>query len=240
MTPSEHLRKKTRIRLLPVVIVSILALLTVRIGELSFGVELSGTGPAMAAEDTAKDAGQDAPKSEKAAAADHAPAAGAAPDEPEQEQRRTDFPVEFTPGEVAVLQDLAARRDELTVLEKELMARERLLNVTEQRLDARIAELQTLRDSIETLVRQYNEQEQSELQSIVKIYETMKPKDAASILGGLDMRILLGIMETMKERKSASILAKMDAKRAREVTTELARKREIDLTTPATKAGPAG
>ena len=68
----------------------------------------------------------------------------------------------------------------------------------------------------------------------------MKPKDAASILGGLDMRILLGIMESMKERKSASILAAMDAKRAREVTTELARKREIDLTTPATKTGPSG
>ena len=240
MTQSGHLRTRMKIRLLLIVIVAILALLVVRLGELSFGVELSPTAPAMAAEEKAKDGGHDKSKPEKAAAGDHAPAAGEAQGEPEEEQRATDFPVEFTPGEVAVLQDLAARRDELTLLEKELEARERLMGVTEERLDTRIAELQTLRDSIEALVRQHDEQEQSELQSIVKIYETMKPKDAASILGGLDMRILLGIMESMKERKSASILAAMDAKRAREVTTELARKREIDLTTPATKTGPSG
>ena len=241
MTQSGHLKTKIRIRLLPFVIIGILVLLVVRLGELSFGVELSPAAPAMAAEeaagDAAKDEAHDEPKPE---AADHAAAADEPHGEPEEEQRRTDFPVEFTPGEVAVLQDLAARRDELSLLEKELAARERLLTVTEARLDTRIAELQTLRDSIESLVRQYDEQEESEIQSIVKIYETMKPKDAASILGGLDMRILLGIMESMKERKSAPILAAMDAKRAREVTTELARKREIDLTTPAAKNGPAG
>ncbi len=89
-------------------------------------------------------------------------------------------------------------------------------------------------------MRQYNEQEQAELQSIVKIYETMKPKDAARILADLEMRILLGIMESMKERKSAPILAAMEPKRAREVTEELARKREIDLSTQARGDKPAG
>jgi len=248
MTRPGRFTSRMRVRLLPVVIVGISALLFVRLGELSFGVDLTATAPAMAAEDAGKDAAKDAgkdsahteAKSEKVKAADPASAGGDAHGEPEADRRSTDFPVEFTPGEVAVLQDLAARRDALTALEKDLEARERLLGVAEDRLDSRIAELKTLRDSIESLVRQYNEQEQSELQSIVKIYETMKPKDAASILGGLEMRILLGIMESMKERKSASILAAMEPQKAREITAELARKREIDLTTPAKKDGPAG
>ena len=115
-----------------------------------------------------------------------------------------------------------------------------MLNAAEGRLDKRIDELQQLRDSIEALVRQYNEQEQAELQSIVKIYETMKPKDAARILEDLEMQILLGIMEMMKERKSAPILAAMGAERARQVTSELARKRAIDLAKQAGKSEPSG
>ncbi|NKB48474.1 MAG: hypothetical protein GKS02_03805 [Alphaproteobacteria bacterium] len=243
MTYSGSPKSRMKIRLLPVVIVGVAALFVVRVGELSFGVDLSPTRPAVAAEKSDTKSGDES-KPEKAGAGDHAPAGDAAhadeAHEAAEEDRLIDFPVEFTPGEVAVLQELAARRDELAVFEKELEARERLLNVTEERLDSRIAELQLLRDSIEALVRQYDEQEESELQSIVKIYETMKPKDAASILGDLDMRILLGIMEAMKERKSASILAAMEPKRAREVTTELARQRAIDLTTPATKTEPSG
>lgn len=225
-------KPRRKVRLLPVVIVGVAVLLAVRLGELSFGIELSPASPALAAEDKA----EDSPKHEKAGAAATAPAG----DKSKNEHRTTDFPVEFTPAEVAVLQDLANRRDELMVLEKEIKARERLLSAAEGRLDNRIGELQQLRDTIEALVRQYNDQEQAELQSIVKIYETMKPKDAARILGDLEMQILLGIMESMKERKSASILAAMDPERAREVTTELARKREIDLSTQGTKDKPSG
>jgi flagellar motility protein MotE (MotC chaperone) len=244
MPHSGSLRPWWKVRLLPIVIISISALLVVRVGALSFGVELSPTSSALAAEekveDKTEDAGHEA-KSPKEPKHEASTSTGdEAHDAPVDERPLIDYPVEFTPGEVAVLQNLAKRRDELVVLEKGLEARERLLNVTEERLDNRIAELQLLRNSIEALVREYDEQEESELQSIVKIYETMKPKDAASILGELDMQILLGIMEAMKERKSASILAAMEPERAREVTTELARKRVIDLSTPATKVETAG
>ena len=232
MTLSTSPKPRWKIRLLPIVIVGVALLLAVRLGELSFGVELSTTSPALAAED--------APKPDKAEAPVGAPAGETAAGDAESGRRTTDFPAEFTPAEVAVLQDLAIRRDELLTLETELEGRERLLNAAEGRLDKRIDELQQLRDSIETLIRQYNEQEQAELQSIVKIYETMKPKDAARILEDLEMQILLGIMETMKERKSAPILAAMGAERARQVTSELARKRAIDLAKQASKSEPSG
>ncbi len=235
MSHSISLIPRWKVRLLPVVIVGATALLGVRLGELSFGLELSPAGPALAAEDTGK-----TDSSSDKASAKAAPAGGSDKGEPHEAERTTDFPVEFTPAEVAVLQDLAKRRDELLTLEKDLAGRERLLTAAEGRLDKRIGELQLLRDSIEALVRQYTDQEKAELQSIVKIYETMKPKDAARILEDLEMRILLGIMETMKERKSAPILAAMEAKKAREVTAELARKREIDLSTATKPNEPSG
>ena len=85
-----------------------------------------------------------------------------------------------------------------------------------------------MRTDIEGLIRQYDEQEAAELRSLVKIYETMKPKDAARILQELETKVLLSIMELMKERSSASVLAAMDAATARTVTTELARREVID------------
>ncbi len=220
-----------RVRLLPVLIVGVAMLLTVRLGELSLGVDLSATSPAAAAEDAEKPESAEDPTAE----ADSHDAEGEAEDE-----LLSDIPVEFTPGEVAVLQDLAKRRNELEAFEKEVEARERLLDAAEGRLEERIAELTQLRDSIEGLVRQYNEQEAAELQSVVKIYETMKPKDAARILGEMEMPVLLGIMETMKERKSAPIIAAMEPERARELTTELARQREVELSTPADADEPSG
>jgi len=242
MTQSVPMKARRKIRLLPIVIVVVAVLLVVRLGEMAFGVELSPTSPALAEEKKAKES----PKPEKAKA--EAEAAATAPAdgktktkaEPKDEPPSIDFPVEFTPAEVAVLQALADRRDGMILQEKELDARERLLSAAEGRLDKRIDELQKIRDSIEALVRQYNDQEKAELQSIVKIYETMKPKDAAAILEELEMPILLSIVEVMKERKSASILAAMEPKRAREVTTELAREREIDLSKQVPDTKPSG
>lgn len=237
MTQSVPLKPRRKIRLLPVVIVVVAILLAVRLGEMAFGVELSPAGPALAEEKKAKEP----PKAKaKAETTKSATASSKTADEAKDAPPSIDFPVEFTPAEVAVLQALADRRDGLIEQEKELDARERLLGAAEGRLDKRIVELQQLRDSIEALVRQFNEQEKAELQSIVKIYETMKPKDAAAILEELEMPILLSIMEAMKERKSASILAAMGPERAREVTTELAREREIDLSKQVSKTEPSG
>ena len=88
---------------------------------------------------------------------------------------------EFTAEEIEVLQELSARRRDLLERERQLALREGLLNAAEQRIESRINEMLELRGRIEGLVRQYNDQEEVELLSVVKIYETMKPKEAAQI-----------------------------------------------------------
>ena len=213
-----------RLRLLPVLLIASALLLTVRVGELTTGVGIGGTTVAIA--ETEEKAVPEKPVAK-------APAADTSHSEP-PEDPEDDFEVitHFTDEELELLQDLAKRRDALTAREQEIENRARLLDAAEARLDAQIAELQGLRTNIESLVREYDEQEQAELESVVKIYETMKPKDAARILGELQMDTLLGIMELMKERKTAPILAAMEPKRAMEVTEEMARKRTVDLGMP--------
>ncbi len=105
--------------------------------------------------------------------------------------------------------------------------REGLLKAAEKRVESKIAELKSLQETIDNLIRKYNEQEEAKMQSLVKIYESMKPKDAARIFERLDMEILLEVVERMKERKSAPILADMDPARAKSITVELARRRQF-------------
>ncbi len=135
----------------------------------------------------------------------------------------------FSAAEVEVLTELAKRREDLEGWERELGLREGLLQAAEQRVDDKIGELKQLRSEIEALVRLHDEQEEAELESLVKIYETMKPKDAARILQELEMDVLLSIMERMKERSMAPVLAAMEPARAREVTSELAQRQELEL-----------
>ncbi len=237
------------LRLLPVVIAVAVLMLSVRIGDIWFGVRDGGFSVAQAAEDeeAAEDHG-DAPAEDHGAAADGEEAAHGDAGEAADEHAADDghgeagadqhadaghddagFSIEdLTIEEIEVLQDLSVRRSALEQLERELALREGLLNAAEQRIEVKITEMQSLRDEIGVLIRQYDEQENAELQSVVKIYETMKPKDAARILQDMEPTVLLSIMEQMKERSSAPILASMDAQVARVITSELARRRAID------------
>ena len=130
----------------------------------------------------------------------------------------------YTPEELVVLQSLGGRRAELDEREQILEARERQLAVAEQRIDQKIAELSTLQARIEELLAAYDAQEDEQLMSLVKIYQTMKPKDAAAIFATLEMDILLEIISRMSTIRSAPVLAQMDPLRAQEVTEELARR----------------
>jgi flagellar motility protein MotE (MotC chaperone) len=138
-------------------------------------------------------------------------------------------PYEMTDEEIELLQQLGVRREEIERRQRELEQREALLAAAEEQVNRKIAELEALRAAIEGLVVRYDEQEETQLSSLVKIYESMKPKEAARIFEQLDMVVLLEVIGRMKERKTAPILAKMTPDRAKTITLELAQRRELPM-----------
>ena len=68
------------------------------------------------------------------------------------------------------------------------------------------------------VLAQYNQKQDDQIKSLVKIYENMKPEDAANIFNQMEMPILLDVISKMSERKVALVLANMDPKRAKDVT----------------------
>lgn len=124
-----------------------------------------------------------------------------------------------------LLQHFADRRAEIERRTKEMEQREALLAAAEKRIDQKVAEMEKVRADIQKLMNQGDEKQSAQLESLVKIYETMKPKEAARIFEELDMPVLLGVIQKMKEQKTAPILAAMDPTKAKEVTAALIERR---------------
>lgn len=128
--------------------------------------------------------------------------------------------------------DLAKRRDQLDKKEKEIAVREALLSAAEREMDQKLRELTNIRSEIEAAMKKRSDEEQARIDSLVKIYEGMKPKDAASILNTLDLDVLMVIMTKMTERKSSAILSEMSTDRARTITTMMAAQRQDPALAP--------
>lgn len=234
------MRTTPRLRILPLLILVAMLSFSVRLVDFALGVSsLSGAALAkddMQAEDAAMpDEGALMPASEKEEGmAVEAPAAqDAMPDmkledaEPVEWRDSTDDEFEYSTVTRQVFEDLSARRKKLDQREKELMTREALIRAAEQELDRKYQELATLRQEIEGLLQQQSEEEEARIASLVKIYENMKPKDAARIFDTLDLDVLVSVMSRMSERRLSPILASMNPERARTITIMLAEEKQL-------------
>lgn len=147
----------------------------------------------------------------------------------DQQRKLARDPFNYTDEEVDVLQQLAKRRAELDQRARQLDEREALVKAAEQRMDQKMAELKALQATVQDLLKQRNAADEQQLQSLVKIYENMKPKAAAQIFEEMDMDVLLDVVARMNERKVAPILALVSPTRAKELTFELAQRRQMPI-----------
>jgi len=129
-------------------------------------------------------------------------------------------------SERAVLLELRQRRQELEAREQAQAEREAVLAAADKKLSARVEELKTLQARLEALEAGRRERDEVSWRGLVKVYETMKPRDAAAIMNDLDLPVLLAVLDRMKEAKAAPILAAMQPDKARQVTADLAHQRQ--------------
>ncbi len=138
-------------------------------------------------------------------------------------------PTLFTQSEIDLLQDLADRREFLERSAQQIKLREGLLRAAEKRIEKRVSELKQLETTIQGLIKTHDDQQESKMNSLVKIYEAMKPKDAARIFEQLDLDTILIVAERMKERRLAPVMAQMNPERAKDITVKLSKLRELPV-----------
>lgn len=223
---------KARIRILPVIIFTATLALTLKVGGIWQGNEVAISTATAAEKATKPDAEH---KETKTAKSDHKAGKAAAGHDEKGAGRSSKKksvgdafdPTSVTQAEFQVLQRLANRRIELDKLRRDLALREKLLAATEKKLNTKLTELNGLKTQIQGLLKKHDKEQEAKLKSLVKIYESMKPKSAARIFEKLEMDILLDVVERMREAKTSLIFAAMDPATAKAVTSRLAERREL-------------
>lgn len=196
-----------RVRLFPTIAAGAALLFLIKVADIANGFTALAEEAAPAAQEPAP------PASEEPAATSQNGDAG--------------DPGGMSSSEIAVLESLAKRRLELDAIDKEQQMREQLLAATEKRVNERIAELKTIKIDIEALLGKRDEEAERQLGDLVKVYETMKPADAARIFEKLDAAVLLNVSQRMKPAKIALVLAQMNPDQAQSLTVRLARRLDL-------------
>lgn len=127
----------------------------------------------------------------------------------------------FTESEVAILQDLAQRREALDMKEKEITKKALQLRITEEEISKKLEQLQAYENKLRDLMQDYKEKEKGKLSALIKLYTSMKAQDAARIINTLDIELATALLRGMKPTTSSAILSKMDASKAKAVTNHL-------------------
>jgi flagellar motility protein MotE (MotC chaperone) len=209
-------------RLLPATIATLAALLMLKCGVLVQAVVTNGLTSDGAMVTVANAASSDQTREPAKPAAPQQKPPAATPSAPPPAEN---IPSPVSDSERSLLQDLRQRRQELDTRTAALTTRESMLVAAEQKLSARLAQLEALQKKLEGLDAAQQQKEEAGWQGLVKLYEVMKPKDAATIFNDLSMPVLLQLMDRMKDAKAALVMAAMNTDKARDVTAELARMR---------------
>lgn len=127
----------------------------------------------------------------------------------------------FSQSEIMILQELAERREALDLRSREIDKKAVQLRVAEQEIDKRLTQLRNYEQKLRKLIKEYNDKEKAKIDALVKVYSTMKPKDAARIFNTLDIEVTVSLLKEMKPSTSSAILSQMRAEKAKEITDKI-------------------
>ncbi len=125
----------------------------------------------------------------------------------------------------APTQSATVSQDEWELLrqrEQELSVKEAQLKQLETELNEKIKHLETLEASIRQEVALYQQISDERISHLVKIYSSMKPKAAASLMNNMDLDVATEVFINMKGDIAGGIIANMDTRKAALISKQLA------------------
>lgn len=201
------IKSRSAARVLPAIVLLLIAILPIRVGLVWQTAEQMANAEEVKAEAAAS---QSEPTEQ--AATEPAPVFADEPFDPQT----------MTKADYELLQQLAKRRAELDQREKDLADRAAMLEAVQQQISTKVGEQQKLKADIEKLAGSGQDAGSIKYRRLVKIYESMKPEEAARILEKMDGEVLLEVVTRMGERRLAPILAQMDPLKAQAITVAMA------------------
>lgn len=122
----------------------------------------------------------------------------------------------------ALLTDLAGRTQQLDEESRRLAEMKKTIEASQAVLDTRLQKYSEDRSAIAAEAARKQELGDADIDKLVKIYEAMPPRDAASIFDVLDFQVVVPVMSRMNPRKASAVLANMSPEKAMTATQLLA------------------
>ncbi|GBR02264.1 magnesium transporter MgtE N-terminal domain-containing protein [Acetobacter oeni] len=122
----------------------------------------------------------------------------------------------------ALLTDLGGRTRQLDEESRKLDDMKRTIEASQAALDVRLQKYSQEQSNMAAVSKEKKQLSDADIDRLVKIYESMAPRDAASIFNVLDFQVVVPVMTKMNPRKTSAILAGMSPDRAMMVTQLLA------------------
>jgi flagellar motility protein MotE (MotC chaperone) len=113
-------------------------------------------------------------------------------------------------GENKLFSLLIQKENALERREKLVANEEQDLRAAELALESRLLELQKLRDQIREMLTDLDGDREERVASLVKMFESMRPKQSAAILEVTDEEVALEVLERMNQGKAGKTLAAME------------------------------
>lgn len=112
---------------------------------------------------------------------------------------------------------------ELNERERILAEKEALLKALQKDIEDKLARLEEIQRNIEAFKKEQERLKNEKIDSLVKIYGSMKPKEASKLLEKLDDDLVVSIISRMTTDQAAKIIANMDVKKAAEISQKLSK-----------------
>ncbi|MEO0682934.1 MAG: hypothetical protein AAF192_21295 [Pseudomonadota bacterium] len=122
----------------------------------------------------------------------------------------------------ALLAALKEREMQLASRADVIADRERLLEAAELRFRAQADRLQEAEAQLSATLARADEAAESDVTSLVEVYETMNPKNAAQIFEAMDITFAAGFLSRMQRDAAARILSGLPPDRAYAVSVVIA------------------
>ena len=109
--------------------------------------------------------------------------------------------------------------------EEERIEKERAnLLAIKENIDAKIAELTQLRDEIKADMARKQAVEDQKFKHLIKVYSSMKPQSAASLIEKLDIGLAVRLLSKMKGDNVGKILSFVEKDKAAEISRGLVKR----------------
>jgi len=123
-----------------------------------------------------------------------------------------------------LLETLQTERTELQREWETLRFAEERIAIEHGEIASRKAEVEDLLNRVEEHVKVMESERGQMLDQLARVYETMKPDEAAEILSGIDVDTSTDIIRRMKERNAAGVMASLEPRAAARISQRMLRR----------------